>query len=463
MRVSILALRFGPERECLPPLGALLLAGAVRRAGHDAEVVDGGADLRLTPFAVRELSRAIAELQGEVVALSIFHDAVPLVVACLKEYPKCTAGRRILIGGPGSTGVEADLLDALPQVTDVVRGDGETALCSLLDGPDRARRMPGVYSRGASGLVTGHGSSPREDMRQLPAIDWSLLGAHQYSAVPIASMRGCPYDCSFCEVVATFGRAVRFRDPADVIGDIVAGTTALRTDVVRLIDDTFNVSRKHMHHMCSMISEQTPSIRFSAYARIEQLREDDVTLLLNAGCERLFVGIDVLDAEAQTTWSKGYSRGSVVPRLEALSRMISVSMSMMWGFPEESYSTFSDGLDAATQLLDRGHENVWPQYSLVSPSVETPLYRLYSDRLLLDLDAPLLPIGCSLSEAARFSGDGDAAVDVIQRSPRLGAAFYRFATPDFDRKLDDVRLLRDRVSRRIGKAVMQHVEGDDAH
>lgn len=437
----------------MPSLGAVILGTELRKRGYSVELIEGGDIPGLSPFGVDALAAVLAEARGEVLALSIFHDSMPLIVACRRAYPDCLKGRRVIIGGPGPTGVEKDLLDLLPEVSDVVRGDGESALVGLLESPNIARRRPGVFSKD----FAGEGSSPREDLNRLQRYDWEICApSKSRTTIPISSMRGCPFDCSFCEVIASFGRRVSFRDPELVGGDARTASEVFGTRNLRMVDDTFNVSRAHMTAVCNELAKY--SFSFSAYARLELLNDSDLELLKTAGCKRLFFGVDILDVDSKERVSKGYGARQVREKITFVSQHIAVSMSMMWGFPDESYETFENGALLAEELLE-SRENVWPQYSLLSPSVETPLYKRHFDKLSLDIDCPIFPLNRSIRDEIGRSNGGDAVLEVLQDLPRIGAAFYRYTSPSFESKLARITALRDKVRLRRGRELIRHLEG----
>ncbi len=457
-KVTLLALRFGIERTTMPPLGCLLLAAVLKKNGHDVEVIDAGKDTSLGPFSVRRLASLIASVQSNFIGFSIFHDALPLLIATIRSYPDCVRGKRVIIGGPGVTGVEIEVLAALEDVEAVVCGEGESAVLSLVNQCGKALGpIPGLYTRNAAGRPAGFGRSPRENMDKLPSPMWSAVDPKGYSQLPVSTTRGCPYDCSFCEVIATFGRKVSRRAKEKVAAEVSDGLKRLGSRSVRFVDDTFNVSRKHMRELVETITSQTGPIAFTAYARIDLLNEEDLSFLSQYGCARLFIGIDVFDSDEDERWSKGYSVDTIASKLWMVADYCAVSMSMMWGFPDESSSVFQQGIDLAWRAFESGpNGHIWPQYSLVSPSAATPLYARYSDRLVLDLDAPALPLGYSINEGARQESDGEAVVDVIRTMPRIGAAYYRFRTDSFGEKYDAVVGLKEAVERRVGQKAMDY-------
>ncbi|HEX3763109.1 MAG TPA: hypothetical protein VHW23_30640, partial [Kofleriaceae bacterium] len=105
--VGMVALRFGRDRGALPPLGPLLLGGALDRRGIAWTLADTQRSPALGPFSLDAFVALLRGLDAPIWGLSVFNDALPLVIAAL---PRAAAGRRVFVGGPGTLGLAEALL-----------------------------------------------------------------------------------------------------------------------------------------------------------------------------------------------------------------------------------------------------------------------------------------------------------------------------------------------------------------
>ncbi|HND54614.1 MAG TPA: cobalamin-dependent protein, partial [Pirellulaceae bacterium] len=211
IQLDLLSLRFGRDLRKTPPLGPLSLMASARRAGFECRLIDGQFASELGPFRAESLAELLTSLDAPVLGISLFNDAIPVLIAALDLAGKSLTDRRILVGGPGVVGIAAPLLERLPQVEAVVVGEGETALSQLLANPRGAVGRAGVFQRDEQGRIFGHGRSPHENLDALAEPDWNWCRGKPYARIPFSTMRGCPYDCSFCEVTAFMGRDVSKR------------------------------------------------------------------------------------------------------------------------------------------------------------------------------------------------------------------------------------------------------------
>src|SRR5215510_10260592 len=130
----------------LEPLGLELVAAAVRRAGHEARLLD------LQAGTHEDYFRLIDDCEPDVVAFSCNYLAnVPEVV----DLAKLTRARRpdtfIFVGGHSASFTAQELLEHAGGAIDCfLKGEGEASVAELLEAVEHDRRsiaqVPGVVS-----------------------------------------------------------------------------------------------------------------------------------------------------------------------------------------------------------------------------------------------------------------------------------------------------------------------------
>ncbi len=212
-----------------PPLGLLYLAAAARAAGHAVSFFDG-------TFADDEAQFQLA-LRSEAPEVVCFGSLVTLRPAALRLAEAARrAGCRTVAGGPDATaapGVYAAAVDA------VVKGEGERALVSWLEGGAAAR---GVLP--AAELVEDLNALPRpaRDLIDMPRYFGVWRQAHGYTSVTLAASRGCPFGCQHCAEAAA-GPHWRVRTPANVAAEMRDLEALYQPDRFRLVDDLDGLGR----------------------------------------------------------------------------------------------------------------------------------------------------------------------------------------------------------------------------
>lgn len=99
---------------------------------------------------------------------------------------------------------------------------------------------------------------------------------------------GCPYGCEFCSK-PIFGSVVRRRDLDAVFAEIDQ-IQALGYDSLWIADDTFTLNLPYLEEFCRRMSGR--QMHWSCLSRADGIREDTVRLMKEAGCRRVYLGLE---------------------------------------------------------------------------------------------------------------------------------------------------------------------------
>jgi len=441
----------------MPPLGPLSLIAALEDAGISVRLTDTQFDPSMNPFAVEPLAEWIDKSDAHVIAFSVFNDAVPLVVATLQFMAEKLKNRRIIIGGPGVVGIAAQLVELVPEIEMVVVGEGETAFPMAVLTPNRAAAMPGVFSRTANGTVTGFGRTPRESIDSLPKIDWATLQP-RYSLVPWSTMRGCPFGCKFCEIIAFMGRRVVARDLDAAIDDLERAMKALGSGHVSILDDTFTLSKDRVLETCRKLRERNLQISFEIFSRTDTIDLEMMEHLAEAGCVRVFFGIDGGDDEVLKRIAKQLRISEAENTIRQAADYFEVTASFIWGYPFESMASFTKMMALADRLrLNKSGHSIWPQLHLLSPSAGTPLFEEFKGTLKLDPRVETLPLAGGNLITNAFQSMYGRVHDVIASESVLAAPFYRYETPEFELKRAEAERFNKLLDQQLGHLLIQQL------
>ena len=238
----------------LPRLGSFILAGLVnRRPSWEARVFVEG-----QRHAFNLKSWMAKHGRPQIVGISTITATVKRGYALADE---CRSlGIPVILGGPHVTFLPEE---ALCHAGLVVRGEGETAMNSLLDlwtegyleATDlRYAAVPNLSWRNPDGIIQHNALAPWiTDLDALPSPDFSLadgtadcvMGGRR--TVMVQTSRGCPFDCSFCSVTGMFGKKFRFRSVESILGELHQYNT--RDHFVFFCDDNFTANKRHAREL----------------------------------------------------------------------------------------------------------------------------------------------------------------------------------------------------------------------
>lgn len=254
---------------------ALAAVAAVTPAGHDVRIHDenmrGPVDALLAaePF----------DVIGVTLTTNQFRRTLAIVDACREKGIR----GRIVVGGIGA-GTMLTRLRA--KVDTLFWGEVEDTWPRFLD--DLAAGHP----------MDSYQQVAKPDMANTPAPRWDLIGAdiQRYCAVSIQTARGCPFDCSFCDVIYTYGRKVRMK-PVDRVLDEVRHLERLGAKMVMFADDNFAADRSYVKDLLRKLGPLNNgfSLPLGFLTQLDiTIAEDDelLALLADANFAEVQIGIE---------------------------------------------------------------------------------------------------------------------------------------------------------------------------
>ncbi|MBD3408233.1 MAG: radical SAM protein [Candidatus Lokiarchaeota archaeon] len=276
-----------------PPLGIGYLASVLRINGFEVDIID------CTFSRMDQVLNNIREIQPKIVGIysmvTINHHALDIANQIRNEV------ELLVVGGPLPTLVPEHFLDIFDVV---VLNEGEETFLELV-----RRFLNGVPWNETKGIAFKHDNGqilktkkrPFEknlDTIPFPARDlfpnhayqkyWKVL--HGYTSTSMMTTRGCPYNCDFCSN-PVFGRSYRERSAQNVYEEMVE-IKQLGYDRVFFQDDCFTLSPNRTHELCDMLIENPIGLNWMCLSRADTLTQDLAEKMYQAGCKRIFFGIE---------------------------------------------------------------------------------------------------------------------------------------------------------------------------
>ncbi|MCA8980936.1 MAG: B12-binding domain-containing radical SAM protein [Planctomycetes bacterium] len=453
----------------MPPPGLLRLGAALEAAGLDVRLDDLA--FALSSGALPEgdeLARAAAERLHEtgadVIGLSVMGATLPIALAILDELRALGSTARRILGGPGTTGVDAALIERFPAVDAVVRGEAERGLPELLAAWSRvndATGVAGVTWRDTTGAVRRE--PDREGLRdlgELPRPAWHLLpplAAYKRvtgeadGLVPVDSGRGCVYDCSFCTIGRHWNRRSRTLPAARLVDEVFEAAALDSARNVYLCHDIFGADRAHALEFCDGMLRRGASVPWECRARVDHLDAELLERMAAAGCYRVLLGIESAASSVRERCEKRMAADTpVLERVADCARLgITPILSFILGLPGEGDAELAQTLDLAADASLRAGLNL--SFHLVNPqpgcglgeefgAVSRPVDGVAPDmalgaghsaaeRTLIDAHPDLFSswalLPMPLEQLEELAWMRDTLPDLLQRYPRTWALLRR--------------------------------------
>ncbi len=312
------ALKFVHKKASFPPLGLLTVAALLPAAWEK----------RLVDMNVENLEDAdLAWADYVFVSAMVVQRAATRTVV-----DRChRAGVPVVAGGPLFTGEWQEF----DQVSHFVLGEAEVTLPDFLDDLDRGTPRR-VYQ-----------SERYADITTLPIPLWELADLRRYSSMCVQYSRGCPFDCEFCNITAMLGRRPRCKTARQITDELDSLYAAGWRGGVFFVDDNLIGNRQDLkqHILPALIKWRKGRVGFAFQTEVSVNLVDDpelMDLLVRAGFDRVFVGIETPDeeglAECNKTQNQGRDLEEAVRTLQAAG--IEVQGGFIVGFDSDKPSIF---------------------------------------------------------------------------------------------------------------------------
>lgn len=278
----------------LPRLGSILLATILKHRGYDTKVYIE--DLAAPDWKQLE--------DADMICISAITSTATHAFQIAERFRK--QGVPVVLGGPHSTFLPEE---SLKYADYVVRGEGEETLVELVEHLNTGRPLDSIkglsFKNNVHDIIHTPARELIKDLNSSPIPDFSLVYKWERSrVVPIATSRGCPFDCKFCSVIPMFGRKYRFKSIDRILEEIKVSVTG--KNHVFFIDDNFAANKKRTKELLRALIANNIKIEWSAQVRTDVARDPElVELMRESGCFAVYIGFESINPKTLSLYNKG--------------------------------------------------------------------------------------------------------------------------------------------------------------
>jgi radical SAM superfamily enzyme YgiQ (UPF0313 family) len=313
------ALKFVKKMAAYPPLGLLTIA-SILPEDWEKRVLDLNVDT-LTDADLRWADMVFVS------AMDVQRESASKIIRRCKEL-----GVTTVAGGPLFTSCHEDF----GEVDHFVLGEAEETLPEFVEDVIRGEPKKKYQQRFWA------------DLKKSPPPTMELVDIQKYQCMSIQYSRGCPYHCEFCDVTYLFGKSVRTKSGAQVIGELEQLYTMGWRGCVFFVDDNFIGNRRKLKEeilpsIISWMRERDYPFEFITQASID-IADDDalIQMMVEAGFDEVFIGIETVDHESLKEAGKSINRNrDVIRSVKKLHRCgMQVKAGFIVGFDSDNPTVF---------------------------------------------------------------------------------------------------------------------------
>src|SRR5262245_3165489 len=379
------------------PLGAMILSGVCRKAGHET---------RLAILQQQDIADILEDFNPDVVAYSTMTPDEHLFVtadAVVRRWTMSTGKRVLRIMGGAHPTYFPEVLRKM-NLDAICAGDGENAILRVIDAFAEEKPLEGIPN-----IITA--AQPTfikevvEDMDAVAFADRDLM----YDAAPemldhgirsFLTQKGCPYKCTYCfnhaynRMFKGDGRKIMRRRSVDdllaEIRDVVERYPVAR--YIRFADDVFVINKEDA--WLDEFAERYPKeigLPFYCLIRCNALTENVARLLAKAGCKSIGMSIEAGSERVRNDIMKRNMPDAMVRNAFALARQYGLNA---WGnsILAAPGTTFADDLESFHYA--RSLNTAAPTFSIFAPFPGTDLTHQAVKLGLLDADFDFASVSC---------------------------------------------------------------------
>lgn len=291
--------------------------------------------------------------QPDILCLSCYLWNIISVENLVREIPKILPGIQIWLGGPEVSYNAREMLDKYPEITGIIRGEGEETFADLMDiyhrQPDKKENfsaVKGITYWDEEGKVV---ETPPQDVMDLSRIPFVYEHIEDFRnrIIYYESSRGCPFSCSYC--LSSIDKCLRFRD-LRLVEKEVKFFIDHGVPQVKFVDRTFNCRHDHAMAVWTYIKKYDRGItNFHFEVAADLLNDEEIELIrsMRPGLIQLEIGVQSANERTIREIQRTMKLDQVRDRVARIKEMKNVHqhLDLIAGLPYEGYDSFARSFD----------------------------------------------------------------------------------------------------------------------
>ncbi|MDI9216412.1 B12-binding domain-containing radical SAM protein [Clostridium tertium] len=276
-----------------------------------------------------------------------------------------------------------------PMVDFIIIGQGEKTILDLADEFLKVKQdfshINGLVYK-SEGKVIQNRERKSVNRSELPRYDFSLINIDDYivndpaisdKSISYISSQGCPFSCGFCSDRVMYKRKWFPLTATQMFDDIKALVENHNIKGISFYDSNFTVDKNRIMEFCRLVVESKINFKWAAASDLfflQNLSEEEWSLLRDSGCVRLLVGAESGSKRILKLIGKNFEPEDVMAiASKSVEYDISIYFTMITGWPPNPKEEFEETRNLIEDIrkITMEHEFIIHIYA---PFEGTPLY-----------------------------------------------------------------------------------------
>lgn len=304
--------------------------------------------------------------------------AKDLVKRIRKVYPKS----HITMGGIFPSMEFDKILVDIPELDTITVGEGEIPLYELCNAVinnslEEFKTISSlVYRRGKEIIYNPVENVRNYDGRPFPVREKINFDKYEEKFLRLLGGRGCYGKCSFCSTIKCYdylqqNKGKVYRDPEDIVSEIKSLIESTGIHSFSFYDDIFYDRSKRgkewVHKLCDLIKENDLNIDFNIKMRCDDIFEEEIKALKNAGLTTIFLGVESGVQRILDEMNKGIT---VETNIKAINMLRKYNIKIVYGFmgivPTMTFAELEENLKFIINMGGYTERNLYNKLNLYS-------------------------------------------------------------------------------------------------
>lgn len=325
----------------------------LRKKGLEEE-----ASIEIAEYTINQKNEEILadlyERKPELLGISCYIWNIATVRSILADLWKVLPKTKVWLGGPEAGFSGEILLHQYPQVSGVIRGEGEHTFARLVEAHLSRKEegeIPGLLLRRETKEILSTGEAAFMDLDAIPFV-YENMEQFLHRIIYYESSRGCPFSCSYC--MSSIDRRLRFRSMEKVLGELQFFLDQ-KVSQVKFVDRTFNCQKERSRRIWKFLLEQDNQVtNFHFEIGADLLEEEDLELIrqMRPGLIQLEIGVQSTHEKTLqeiNRYAPFYQIASTVTTIRSYGNT-HLHLDLIAGLPYEDYQTFQRSFDQVYRL-----------------------------------------------------------------------------------------------------------------
>lgn len=421
------------DSYALFPLGTLTLATILNEKGFKVRIIDFNylwekgilEKDKSVDELIEDMSLYIIGLNAKVIGFSTnsscHHTAIEL-----SRRVKEKSDSKVFFGGHQSSLTAKDTLGKFPWIDLISVGEGELNIALIVDALMNNKSLDnidGIVYRRDKEIIRNKDVALLEDLDSMPMLNYDLtnvdieIDKNNNIAFPIEVGRSCPFSCTFCCTKTFWKQKFRMKSTERLIAEIEDIIERYGVYNFHFLHDLFTFKKDKVFEFCRMVKEKNLKIRWICSIRIDTVNEELIKAMSEAGCQKVFLGIETASPNQQKRIRKNLNVDSIWENVDIIKKYnIKVEAGFMYGFPHETKEDVNMTLN---MMIKGARKGVWfPEIGILNVENGTELY----DELKNDLYVAHNIDNIYLCDKEEF----EYFFDMFNSNPEIFPHFYDF-------------------------------------